>query len=87
MTDEPEPILVPYTQLSPEALQGVIESFVLREGTDYGEREFLLAEKVAHVMGQLRRGEARILFNPVTESIDIVLTTGLGLPDRQRAGL
>ncbi len=28
---------VPYDQLSPEALQGVIEEFVTRDGTDYGE--------------------------------------------------
>ena len=33
------PIVVPHTELSAEALTGVIESFVLREGTDYGERD------------------------------------------------
>lgn len=69
----PEPIPVPHTELSPDALRGVIESFVLREGTEYGEREFSLDEKVAHVMRQLERGEAQILFYPVTETIDIVV--------------
>ena len=54
------PVAVPYTQLSAEALQGVIESFVLREGTEYGERDFTLAEKRLHVMHQLERGEAQI---------------------------
>ena len=72
-TDSPqEPVFIPHTELSPEALQGVIESFVLREGTDYGEREFSLAEKLAHVHRQLERGEAQIVFDPTTETIDII---------------
>jgi len=72
VADQPEPAVeVPHRQLSPEALRGVIESFVLREGTDYGEREVTLAQKVAHVMRQLERGEARLLFDPNTESVHI----------------
>ena len=65
-------IEVAYTDLSPEALRGVLESFVLREGTDYGEREYSLQEKVGHVLRQLERGEARIVFDPNTESVQIV---------------
>lgn len=67
-----EPVLVPYTELSPDILRAVIESFVLREGTDYGEREISLEQKVATVMRQLIRGDARILFDPATESVAIV---------------
>jgi uncharacterized protein YheU (UPF0270 family) len=72
------PVAVPYTQLSSEALQGVIESFVLREGTEYGERDFTLAEKRLHVMHQLERGEAQIMFDPQSQSVDIVVTQKLG---------
>lgn len=72
------PVAVPYTQLSAEALQGVIESFVLREGTEYGEREFTLPEKRLHVMHQLERGEAQIMFDPQSQSVDIVVTPKLG---------
>lgn len=68
------PVAVPHTELSPEALRGVIESFVLREGTEYGEREFTLEEKLAHVMRQLERGEAQIMFDPQTQSVSIVVT-------------
>jgi uncharacterized protein YheU (UPF0270 family) len=68
------PVAVPYTQLSAEALQGVIESFVLREGTEYGEREFTLAEKRLHVLHQLERGEAQIMFDPQSQSVDIVVS-------------
>jgi len=71
----PEPVAIPYTELSADALRGVIESFVLREGTDYGKHEYSLDEKVAHVMQQLQRNEARILFDPVTSSVDIVIVS------------
>ena len=66
------PVEIPHEELSPDALRGVVESFVLREGTDYGEREFSLEQKMAHVMAQIERGEARIVFDPQSESIDIV---------------
>jgi uncharacterized protein len=52
-------------------LHAVVESYVLREGTDYGEKEFSLEDKVAHVIGQLRRGQAQIVFDPETESVSI----------------
>jgi len=70
--DEPaEALEIPHRQLSAEALRGVIESFVLREGTDYGEREVSLEAKIAQVLRQLQRGEARILYDPLSHSIDI----------------
>lgn len=67
-----EPVRVPHSELSPDVLRAVIESFVLREGTDYGEHEASLDQKVGAVMRQLVRGEAQILFDPVTESVAIV---------------
>jgi uncharacterized protein YheU (UPF0270 family) len=71
--DEPEqPVFIPHSELSQEALRGVMESFVLREGTDYGEREFSLEQKLAHVYRQLERGEAQIVFDPNTETIGII---------------
>jgi uncharacterized protein YheU (UPF0270 family) len=74
MNDAPEePVYVPYTELSSDALRAVVESFVLREGTDYGEREVSLEQKLAHVFRQLERGEARIVFDPASESIDIIV--------------
>jgi uncharacterized protein YheU (UPF0270 family) len=36
-------------------------------------REFTLAQKVNHVMAQLERREAVIMFDPDTESVDIVV--------------
>jgi hypothetical protein len=70
--ERPEPVVVPHDELSAEALRGVIESFVLREGTDYGERDVTHEAKVLQVMRQLESGEARILFDPLDSSITIV---------------
>ena len=67
------PVAVPHGELSPEALRGVIESFVLREGTDYGERDVPFETKVAQVLRQLERGEAQIMYDPATQGIAIVV--------------
>lgn len=72
--DVQEPVTVPYRELSADALRGVIESFVLREGTEYGERDYSLEQKVAHVMRQLERREAEVQFDPNTETVHIVVT-------------
>jgi uncharacterized protein YheU (UPF0270 family) len=73
--ERPEPVRVPHTDLSPEALRGVIEAFVLREGTDYGDREASHEAKVADVLRQLERGEAYIQFDPLDSSVTIVTAT------------
>lgn len=71
--EAPEPVEVPYGELPADLLNAVIESFVLREGTDYGEKEFSLEDKVARVVSQLKKGEAKILFDPESESVTIAL--------------
>lgn len=71
--DRQLPVAVCHSDLSPAALRGVVEAFVLREGTDYGERDVPFEAKVTQVIRQLERGEARIMFDPVTESVSIVV--------------
>jgi uncharacterized protein len=71
-----EPVAIPPGQLSPQALRGVIEAFVLREGTDYGEREFSLEQKMAHVAAQIEAGAAQIWFDPNSNSIAIIRSSG-----------
>jgi uncharacterized protein len=73
MEQPPEAIVVPHSELAADTLRALIESFVLREGTEYGARDFTLDEKVAHVLAQLERGKAQVVFEPETQSIDIVL--------------
>ena len=56
---------IPYDQLSPEALQGVIEEFVTRDGTDYGEIEVSVETKINQVLNQLKSGKAVIVFSGI----------------------
>lgn len=64
-------IIVPPESLSAEALRGVIEAFVLREGTDYGHQDYSLEAKCRAVERQITEGRAQICFDPVTGTTDI----------------
>ena len=66
------PVEIDPADLSPEALRGLAESFVAREGTDYGFHEKSWEEKVERVLHQLERGEARIVYDAISESTTLV---------------
>lgn len=66
------PVEVPTAALSPEALRSVLESFILREGTDYGREEISLAKKVDNLTRQITNGSAHLIFDPNTESINFL---------------
>ena len=68
-----EAIEVPYTSLQPCTLRALIEEFVTRDTTDYGECERTLEEKVEDVMRQLRRGEAKVVFDAEGGAANIVM--------------
>lgn len=65
-------VVIPPDQLSDDALQGVIEEFITREGTDYGDVEISLSDKVQQIRAQLRCGAALIVFDPVAETCTIM---------------
>ncbi|KAA1443538.1 YheU family protein [Escherichia coli] len=58
--------------MEPETLLNLIESFVLREGTDYGEDEKSLEQKVANIRHQLERGDVMLVWSELHESVNIV---------------
>jgi Uncharacterized protein conserved in bacteria len=64
-------MIIPWQQLPAATLDSLIESFVLREGTDYGEQTFSLAEKVEQVRQQLELGDVVILYSELHESVTI----------------
>ncbi len=66
------PVIVPSDSLSPEALQSVIERFILREGTDYGKQEIEISRKIGSVKRQIDSGRAYIVFDPETETTTIL---------------
>lgn len=70
---EPQaPVEIPQEALSADALRGIIESFILREGTDYGREEVSLEKKVEQIERQLAKGDIKIVFDPETETVGLV---------------
>jgi uncharacterized protein YheU (UPF0270 family) len=64
---------IPVHKLSPEALQGVIEEFISRDGTDYGEIEVSRETKFRQVKYKLETGLAVLIFDDETETTNIFL--------------
>lgn len=65
-------MIIPYEQLSSDALQGLIEEFITREGTDYGVEEISLGTKVEQIKQQLKRREIVVVFDMATETVSIL---------------
>jgi len=71
------PVIVPMEKLSRDALTGLVDAFVLREGTEYGRDDVSLDDKRAQVLRQLQRDEVKIVFDPSIESCTLVLARDL----------
>lgn len=69
------PLEISPAVLSSEAIEGIIENFILREGTDYGREERSYLSKRDQLLKQLQSGEIKITFDPNTETVS--LTTKL----------
>jgi len=65
--------IVPIDRLSPEALRGVIEEFVTRQGTDYGEREVSAETSFGQVRRKLEKGSAVLIYDDETETTNIFM--------------
>ncbi|RJG47943.1 YheU family protein [Motilimonas pumila] len=65
-------MIIAYQDIQPDTLEQLIEHFVLREGTEYGDEEVSLEEKVAQVKQQLEDGSVVIVYSELHESVNIV---------------
>ncbi|MDG1122751.1 MAG: YheU family protein [Glaciecola sp.] len=65
-------MIIPIQELTMDVLHNVAESYVLREGTDYGAEEVELETKVQQVIAKLRSGEAVLVYSELYESVNIV---------------
>lgn len=65
-------MIIPWQELTPDTLNNLIESFVLREGTDYGEQERSLKEKTEDVRHQLEQGEAVLVWSELHQTLNIM---------------
>ena len=64
---------IPINRLSPEALKGVIEEFISRNGTDYGEIASSRETNFRQVKHKLENGLAVLIFDDETETTNIFL--------------
>ncbi len=70
-----DPILISPAYLSPPSLTAVIESFVQREGTDYGPTEISLEQKILNIRRRMEKKEIFLVFDPDTESITFLTSS------------
>lgn len=64
--------LIPYQRLDGDTLAALIEAFILREGSDYGEHEVVMERKVEQVLLQIKSGKVVIVFDEETESVNLL---------------
>ena len=63
---------IPYQQLDQTTLNNLIEQYILREGTDYGEVEFSLQEKTEQIIQQIKSEDIYIMYSELNESVTLV---------------
>ena len=63
---------IPYDQLSADTLTAILEEYASREGTEYGEVDYSLAQKVTMLRKQLERGDVGISFDTQTETCSLI---------------
>ncbi len=66
--------IIPIERLSSETIQGVIEEFILREGTDYGEKETSMETKIHQVRTKLEKKLSVLVFDDESETTNILHT-------------
>ena len=66
-------MIIPHHQLDRETLQNLLEEYATRDGTDYGEREVSLDDKVASLRRQLESKDIVIWFEPGEETVNLIL--------------
>lgn len=64
-------MIIPWQDLEKSTLNNILDSFILREGTDYGERELTLDEKRDRLLAQLKADKVVIVWSELHESLDI----------------
>lgn len=65
-------MIIPYADLPLETLTSLVESFILREGTDYGDDEISLVDKTEQIIKQIQNGKIVIVYSELHETCDLV---------------
>ena len=67
-----EAIDIPMARINPDTLRNMIEEFVTREWSELVDSEYTLDEKVGQVMQQLKDDRAKIVYDSMSETWDII---------------
>lgn len=68
-------VIIPHHELSVSALLGVIKQFISRDGIDSSHVDLSFDEKVNQVKKNLDNGNALLVFEPKTQSCNILSKT------------
>lgn len=70
-------MIIPWQTLNPDTLVNLVESFILRDGTDYGVEEHSLVQKREKLLSQIKQGKACIFWSELHQTFDIKPNTHL----------
>ena len=62
---------IPYQKIPRPNLITLLESFITREGTDYGMHMYSMKSKLEMLLRQLEKGKAIITFDPEDETFNL----------------
>ena len=65
-------VAVPLERLGADSLRNLLEEYASRDGTDYGERDVSLQQKVQSLHRQLQRGDLLLLYDIDSQQWDLV---------------
>ncbi|MFP8967142.1 YheU family protein [Pokkaliibacter sp. CJK22405] len=65
-------MIIPPDALSSETLSAILEEYASRDGTDYGEVEYSLADKVRQLHAALKRGEVVIVWSEMAQQVNLM---------------
>lgn len=63
---------IPFEQLQPDTLTQVIETYITQQGMDQFDTQYSLDAKVAQVRLQLEKKRLVLVFDPMTETCNII---------------
>jgi uncharacterized protein YheU (UPF0270 family) len=67
-----EGVEIPYQDINPETLRNMIEEFVSRDGSDWGDAGGSMEAKIKQVLRQFESGKVKVVFDLTSQSANIV---------------
>jgi uncharacterized protein YheU (UPF0270 family) len=67
-----EAVDIPLDRIDPDILRSMVEEFVTREWNELADSGYTLDEKVGQVMQQLKGKQAKIVYDTISETWNII---------------